>query len=320
MPSSRPNTIPTVIHLVRQIKPQSILDVGVGFGKWGHLFREYTDIQEAENDPARYQRKNWRIRIDGIEGFAGYLTEMHQYLYNEIHIGNAAELMKTLPSYDLVFLGDIIEHFDKKTGLELLRNSVEKARKAVVISTPKYETAQAELCGNELERHRSLWSEKDFGVFEGAMVKTIDRATLLVVLPKPGLPALALSPPLQPKPADAQRLRGAKEDLVRMIGQAESFILVDEEQIRGELSHLRSIPFLEKDGQYWGPPADDETAIGELERLRKGGARFIAFVWPAFWWLKHYAGFARHLRVQYRCVAENKRVLIFQLTTTDRHH
>ncbi len=54
MPSSRPNTIPTVIHLVRQLKPKSILDVGVGFGKWGHLFREYTDINEAENDPARY--------------------------------------------------------------------------------------------------------------------------------------------------------------------------------------------------------------------------------------------------------------------------
>ena len=68
MPSSRPNTIPTVVHLLRQLKPQSILDVGVGFGKWGHLFREYTDIIEAEHDPARYQRKNWRIRIDGIEG------------------------------------------------------------------------------------------------------------------------------------------------------------------------------------------------------------------------------------------------------------
>ena len=54
MPSSRPNTIPTVINLLRQLKPQSILDVGVGFGKWGHLFREYTDILEAEHEPARY--------------------------------------------------------------------------------------------------------------------------------------------------------------------------------------------------------------------------------------------------------------------------
>src|SRR5262245_23881925 len=82
MPSSRPNTIPTVIHLIRQLKPQSILDVGIGFGKWGHLFREYTDIHEAEHEPARYERQNWRVRIDGIEGFARYVTPMHRYLYN----------------------------------------------------------------------------------------------------------------------------------------------------------------------------------------------------------------------------------------------
>src|SRR5947207_12741295 len=97
MPSSRPNTIPTVIHLVRQLKPKSILDVGVGFGKWGHLFREYTDINESENDPARYQRRKWRVRIDGIEGYAAYLTPMHRYLYNHLHIGNASALLPKLP-------------------------------------------------------------------------------------------------------------------------------------------------------------------------------------------------------------------------------
>src|SRR5205085_562708 len=168
MPSSRPNTIPAVVHLLRQIQPRSILDVGVGFGKWGHLFREYTDIHESENDPARYPKKNWHVRIDGIEGFASYVTEMHQYLYNQIHIGNAAELMKTLPPYDLIFLGDIIEHFQRETGLELLRDAFAKANKAVIISTPKYQTEQAGLCGNELERHRSLWTVKDFRSFKGA--------------------------------------------------------------------------------------------------------------------------------------------------------
>src|SRR5512139_1422101 len=110
MPSSRPNTIPTVINLVRQLKPRSILDVGVGFGKWGHLFREYTDILEAEHDPARYRREKWQVRIEGIEGHAAYLTPMHDFLYDQIHVGNAAVLMKGLPKYDLVFLGDIIEH------------------------------------------------------------------------------------------------------------------------------------------------------------------------------------------------------------------
>src|SRR6266478_5611788 len=131
MPSSRPNPIPTIIHLVRQLKPRSILDVGVGFGKWGHLFREYTDILEAEHDPARYQRAHWNVRIDGIEGYASYITEMHRFLYNEIFVGNALELIRTVPRYDLIFLGDIIEHFEKTDGLQLLGAAREKAVKAV---------------------------------------------------------------------------------------------------------------------------------------------------------------------------------------------
>src|SRR5436190_4878060 len=152
MPSSRPNTIPIVIHLLRQLKPRSILDVGVGFGKWGHLFREYTDILEAEGDPSRYQRRNWQVRIDGVEGHAAYLTEMHRFLYDEIHIGEACGLMSSLPNYDLIFLGDIIEHVEKRAGVELLQNALVRTNKAVIVSTPKFETGQEELCGNELER------------------------------------------------------------------------------------------------------------------------------------------------------------------------
>src|SRR2546429_1935680 len=104
MPSSRPNAIPTVIRLARQLKPGSILDIGVGFGKWGHLFREYTDIQQAEREPERYQRQNWRLKIDGIEGHAPYLTEMHRYLYNEIYLGDALAILEKLSTYDLIFL------------------------------------------------------------------------------------------------------------------------------------------------------------------------------------------------------------------------
>ena len=313
MPSSRPNLIPTVIHLIRQLRPQSILDVGVGFGKWGHLFREYTDINEAEHDPARYARENWRVQIDGIEGFADYITEMHRYLYNHIHIGNASELMPGLGTYDVIFLGDVIEHLDKEAGRQLLHQARAHAAKAAIISTPRYDTAQPDLCANELERHRSVWTPRDFRRWDGAIVKTIDRATLLAVLPQPGIPRLICGPPVQAKPADARRMREARDELVRLIPPDAKFILVDEDQMRCELPHQRTVPFLEKDGVYWGPPADDATAIRECERLRQAGAGFIAFVWTTFWWLDHYAGFARHLRSHFPCVAENSRVILFDL-------
>jgi hypothetical protein len=313
MPSSRPNTIPTVIHLVRQIKPNSILDVGVGFGKWGHLFREYTDINEAENDPARYQRRNWRIRIDGIEGYAAYLTPMHRYLYDQVHVGNAIALLSRLPHYDLIFLGDVIEHLEKEDGLRLLRNAFKRASKAVIVTTPKFETGQADLCGNELERHRSLWSAADFEPYDRATVKIIDRATLLAVLPKPGLSALVCSPPKPLTQANVRRLQKCRDALVRLIPPGMPFILVDDDQMRSDLPHARALPFLEKNGKYWGPPADDATAIRELARLRRTGARYIAFTWPAYWWTEHYGEFYRHLCEKFRRVHEDDALLLFDL-------
>jgi hypothetical protein len=93
------------------------------------------------------------------------------------------------------------------------------------------------------------------------------------------------------------------------------FILVDEEQLRADLPHTHAIPFLEKNGDYWGPPEDDATAIREFERLRKSGARYIAFAWPSFWWLQHYAGFQKHLVTKFRRVVNDDRLVVFDLMT-----
>jgi glycosyltransferase involved in cell wall biosynthesis len=111
----------------------------------------------------------------------------------------------------------------------------------------------------------------------------------------------------------------ASEELKARIPAGETFILVDEDNWgdgwgRSEVvSDRRSVPFLERDGLYWGPPPDDETAIKEFERLRQTGANFIVFAWPAFWWLDYYSGLARHLRSQFSCVLENERAIVFDL-------
>jgi len=109
-------------------------------------------------------------------------------------------------------------------------------------------------------------------------------------------------------------LEKAKHDLAGLIPNGISFILVDECQWGSEIpTGRRAIPFLERDGQYWGRPPDDETAIRELERLRGSGASFIVFAWPAFWWLDYYAGFSRYLHSKFRCVLRNDRLIVFDL-------
>jgi hypothetical protein len=313
MPSSRPNLIPTVIHVIRQLRPKSILDVGVGFGKWGHLFREYTDILEAEHDPARYKRENWQVRIDGIEGFPDYLTEMHRFLYNDIHIGNASDVIQRLPKYDVVFLGDVIEHFTPEAGKQFLNDALEHANQAVVISTPKYETEQDDLCGNELERHRSLWTTRNFKKFPGAQVKTIDGGTLLAVITKPGVtPPKCIPQPTQ-SPEALQQFQQARRELIAAIPANEPFILVDQDQLRALLPHKQAIPFLEKDGSYNGPPADGHEAVRELERQQAAGARHIAFLSSTFWWLDHYVELRERLQATASPVLDNDAVKIFVL-------
>jgi hypothetical protein len=110
------------------------------------------------------------------------------------------------------------------------------------------------------------------------------------------------------------QLRQAAEELIRLIPAGERFILVDEERCRSTLDTAgRAVPFLERDGEYWGPPADDAQAVEELERLRRQGIPFVAFAWPAFWWLEHYAGLKRYLRANFPCLLENDRLVVFDL-------
>jgi lauroyl/myristoyl acyltransferase len=103
-------------------------------------------------------------------------------------------------------------------------------------------------------------------------------------------------------------------DLERLIPAPASFILVDNNQLdSGSDRGPHAIPFLEREGQYWGLPADDETAIREMERLRSGGANFLAFALPAFWWLEHYKEFARYLRRKFPCIRKDERLVVFDL-------
>lgn len=60
-------------------------------------------------------------------------------------------------------------------------------------------------------------------------------------------------------------------------------------------------------GTYAGHhPADSESAIAELERVRSAGAGYLLIPGPTLWWLDHYADFAGHLAARYRLVREHE--------------
>jgi hypothetical protein len=112
-----------------------------------------------------------------------------------------------------------------------------------------------------------------------------------------------------------QRLERAIATLRTTIPGNSALILVNDDQWGCEakaLPALRLFPFLERDGRYWGAPADDAEALRELNRLQNAGAQYLAVAWNAFWWLEHYHEFHQHLR-RSRCVLSNDDLIIFQL-------
>ena len=113
----------------------------------------------------------------------------------------------------------------------------------------------------------------------------------------------------------AQEVRLATTEILGLIPEGSSFILVDDDQwgTGRAFAGRRVIPFLEQGGSYWGPPADDATAWAELERLRRAGAGHLIFAWPSFWWLEHYAEFHRRLGAQFPRVLANERLVAFKL-------
>lgn len=129
------------------------------------------------------------------------------------------------------------------------------------------------------------------------------------------------SPELAPDPGVLQsipwlyEIQAAIEELRPLIPVGAACILVDQAEWGGGevLAGRQMIPFLERDGEYWGPPADDASAIAACARLRRAGAGFLAFAWPAFWWLDHYAGLRHYLTAHFPVLWRSARLIVFDL-------
>jgi hypothetical protein len=113
---------------------------------------------------------------------------------------------------------------------------------------------------------------------------------------------------------ESRRQAAALSEIRAIIPSGSTYILVDELQTRlaADAEH-RALPFLERDGEYWGLPADSQEAIREIERMRRSGCTHIVFAWPALWWLDYYREMTDYLRARSRCVLESDRLRMFDL-------
>ncbi|MBP7461503.1 MAG: hypothetical protein KBA26_09465 [Candidatus Delongbacteria bacterium] len=157
MPTSFPNQISTIIGIILRLAPDSILDIGPGYGKYGFLSREY--LENWFGSGKLYQ---FTHRIDAIEFYQDYISPVHQFAYDHLYIGDAAEKIQELTHhYSLSIMIDIIEHFTLEDGHAIIKNLLSHSDN-LIVSTPKNFIVQDAIYGNAKETHRSWWSKKEF--------------------------------------------------------------------------------------------------------------------------------------------------------------
>lgn len=154
MPTSNHRNISKIIDIVIKLEPKKVLDIGSGFGKFGVLCREYLELWDSD------EYLNWTRTIDTIEIYSDYINPIHKFIYNNIYIGDASEIVRTLPKYDLILVIDVLEHFEKERGKIFIEECLHVS-KSLLISLPQYPSEQHEVFGNKSESHISKWTKEE---------------------------------------------------------------------------------------------------------------------------------------------------------------
>lgn len=164
MPNARPTTISFICEWLKDKSTEdikSVLDIGCGFGKWGYLARLYIQMWDSNLTKEAYQTWRDTLRVDAIEVFKDYITDLQRLIYNKIYIGDMRKLIEEVGNYDLIIMSDVLEHVPFKDGLKLLNKAREKAR-WIIITMPSYFTLGAPIMGNKAEVHCHVWLNNQF--------------------------------------------------------------------------------------------------------------------------------------------------------------
>jgi len=297
---------------------ETVLDIGPGEGKFGRMLRRIGSAAKriaVEVDPSYVERFGLRE------------------VYDEVFIMDAARLMDHVGwRFGAVIVGDVIEHLRKSVGTDLLNFLIYRAN-VIFVKFP-VQLLQDDWEGHASEAHVSVWSEHDFAGFDHVFVKG-DPMQLAVLrgyrnaaiewLPRRFIRALGYDSctayynerpdrwRFAPSPILLWRQAG-DATLRSLINPGEKFIMIDEEKsgLLTEAAAFR-IPFLERNGQYYGMPANDDDALAELERQRSAGAKWVVIAQYSFWVEEAYPRLMDELNTSHPCRLRSSALLVFEL-------
>ena len=139
-----------VSELIGMLRPASILDIGPGAGKYGKMARQVAAA------------KGFVPQVTAMEIDQSYVDEFGlNDLYDRVIVGDAVDLIKT-PAirFDMVIIGDCIEHLRKSDGIDLLNFLMYRTAHIVVVYPDGF--LQDGSDDHPAEAHISAWNIEDF--------------------------------------------------------------------------------------------------------------------------------------------------------------
>jgi hypothetical protein len=127
----------------------TILDVGTEAGHTGRTLKQ------------RFPKST----ITGVEvhpPMLDYCLAANGLFYNSLILSEALEYLRAGHVFDVIVAAEIIEHFPKENGWELLTLLKKHARKLAIVTSPIGFKGQAAIHDNPYERHVSGWDPGEF--------------------------------------------------------------------------------------------------------------------------------------------------------------
>jgi phospholipid N-methyltransferase len=146
-----------IAALIERMKPSSVLDIGPGAGKYGRIIAMLRERGLAVESLAA-------VEID-----QSYIDQFElNKVYDVVQLGDASALPDVGPDaqWDLVILGDVLEHFRKSRGSDLLEYLYYRTKYIVVVVPIDY--IQGAWEGHHAEAHISTWYAADFARFKAS--------------------------------------------------------------------------------------------------------------------------------------------------------
>jgi hypothetical protein len=131
-----------MVEHILALKPDGVIDVGAGEGKWGRLLRD-------------------RVRIDALEIWPPYVERFPLgELYAGVHVADAREF-GAWDEYEAAILGDVLEHMPKDDARALVDRML-AAGLTLFLSIPVTDCPQrGEPFGNPYEEHVAQWTHEE---------------------------------------------------------------------------------------------------------------------------------------------------------------